>query len=50
VDGLFFEVHDNPAEALCDGPNAFPLEEFAAHARRLLAIHDAAHGGDDHES
>jgi len=50
VDGLFFEVHDDPANALCDGPNAFPLAEFAAHARRLLAVHAAAHGGDTHES
>ncbi|MBN2430256.1 MAG: 3-deoxy-8-phosphooctulonate synthase [Acidobacteria bacterium] len=50
VDGLFFEVHDDPSRALCDGPNAFPLVEFAAHVRRLLAIHAAAHGGNAHES
>lgn len=29
ADALFFEVHENPKEALSDGPNAFPLEQFA---------------------
>ncbi|MDD3437247.1 MAG: 3-deoxy-8-phosphooctulonate synthase [Candidatus Gastranaerophilales bacterium] len=24
--GLFFEVHPNPSEALCDGPNMIPLD------------------------
>jgi len=28
--GLIIEVHDRPAEALCDGPQAMPPEEFAA--------------------
>lgn len=28
VDALFFEVHDNPALALSDGPNALDLESF----------------------
>ena len=45
VDGLFFEVHDDPAHALCDGPNAFPIQSFEAFVRRLLDIHRAAHGG-----
>ncbi len=26
VDGVFLETHDNPAEALSDGPNACPLQ------------------------
>ena len=30
VDALFFEVHDDPDNALCDGPNQIPLEEFPA--------------------
>jgi len=49
VDGLFFEVHDNPAQALCDGPNALPLCQFETFVRRLLAIREAAHGGVDHD-
>ena len=28
ADGLFVEVHDNPDQALSDGPNALPLSEF----------------------
>ena len=50
VDGLFFEVHDDPARALCDGPNALPLDQFEAFARRLLAIRATAHDGADHDA
>jgi len=28
IDGMFLEVHDNPAKALSDGANALPLEQF----------------------
>ena len=28
VDGIFLEVHDNPDEALCDGPTQWPLDEL----------------------
>lgn len=28
ADGFFFEVHENPEEALSDGPNMIPLHEF----------------------
>jgi D-arabinose 5-phosphate isomerase GutQ len=30
VDALFFEVHDDPAHALCDGPSQLPLDAFAS--------------------
>ena len=30
VDGIFMEVHDNPAIALSDGPNALPLDRLEA--------------------
>ncbi len=30
VDGLFFEVHDRPSEALSDGANALPLDQLPA--------------------
>ena len=30
VDALFFEVHDDPDQALCDGPNQIPLADFPA--------------------
>ena len=28
IDGMFLEVHDDPARALSDGANALPLEQF----------------------
>ena len=41
VDGLFMEVHENPARALSDGPNAYRLGRLRPLLQRLLAIHDA---------
>ncbi len=38
VDALFFEVHDDPTNAPCDGPNQIPLEQFGALLDELLAI------------
>ena len=43
IDGLFMEVHQNPAEALSDGPNQIPLAEIEAILTRLTKIHQAAH-------
>jgi 2-dehydro-3-deoxyphosphooctonate aldolase (KDO 8-P synthase) len=42
VDGLFMEVHENPARALSDGPNAYRLGRLATLLKRLLAIRAAA--------
>ena len=41
VDGLFVEVHDNPARAKSDAQNALPLERLEPLLRRLMRI-DAA--------
>jgi 2-dehydro-3-deoxyphosphooctonate aldolase (KDO 8-P synthase) len=38
VDGVFMEVHDNPAQALSDGPNALPLPRLAPLVESLIAI------------
>ena len=47
VDGLFMEVHPDPAKALCDGPNSWPLDQVTPLLRQLLAIRAAvAEGGD----
>jgi 2-dehydro-3-deoxyphosphooctonate aldolase (KDO 8-P synthase) len=43
VSGLFMEVHENPARALSDGPNAYRLGRLSALLRRLIRIHEAAH-------
>lgn len=40
VDGLFMEVHPDPAQALCDGPNSLPLSEVPALWRELKALHE----------
>jgi len=42
VDALFFEVHDRPDRAPCDGPIQYPLEKFAALLDALLALDHAA--------
>src|ERR1051326_953006 len=41
VDGVFMEVHDNPAEAKSDGANALPLNELENVLAELLAIRNA---------
>lgn len=38
VDGLFMEVHDNPAKALSDGPNALPLQRLRPLLHQLYAL------------
>jgi 2-dehydro-3-deoxyphosphooctonate aldolase (KDO 8-P synthase) len=42
VDGIFMEVHENPARALSDGPNAYRLGRLKKLLQRLLAIDAAA--------
>ncbi len=39
ADGIIVEVHPNPDEALCDGPQALLADDFAAYAE---AVHRAA--------
>jgi len=38
VDGIFLEVHENPAQALSDGTNALPLAELPALLGKLKQI------------
>jgi 2-dehydro-3-deoxyphosphooctonate aldolase (KDO 8-P synthase) len=42
VDGVFLEVHPDPARALSDGPNSLPAEEVEGLLRVLLALRAAA--------
>jgi 2-dehydro-3-deoxyphosphooctonate aldolase (KDO 8-P synthase) len=44
VDGVFMEVHDNPAKALSDGANALALEKFGPLAERLMKISSLVRG------
>jgi 2-dehydro-3-deoxyphosphooctonate aldolase (KDO 8-P synthase) len=39
VDGVFLEVHEDPARARSDGPNALPLVRLAPLLDRLARIH-----------
>jgi len=38
IDGLFWEVHENPEKALCDGPNSLYLKDLRPMLEDLLAI------------
>jgi 2-dehydro-3-deoxyphosphooctonate aldolase (KDO 8-P synthase) len=38
VAGLFMETHPDPDNALSDGPNALPLDDFEPLVERLMAI------------
>ena len=40
-DGIFMEVHENPSQALSDGPNQVPVNDLPKHLRMLKAIHAA---------
>ncbi|MCH4179262.1 MAG: 3-deoxy-8-phosphooctulonate synthase [Megasphaera sp.] len=40
IDGVFMEVHDNPEEALCDGPNMLYLSQVEGVLRDMIAIND----------
>ena len=41
ADGLQIEVHNDPAHALCDGPQSLKPEEFALLATKLHKLHGA---------
>jgi 2-dehydro-3-deoxyphosphooctonate aldolase (KDO 8-P synthase) len=42
ADGVFMEVHDDPARAKSDGPNSLDLEHLSALVARLARIREAA--------
>jgi 2-dehydro-3-deoxyphosphooctonate aldolase (KDO 8-P synthase) len=41
IDGVFMEVHDNPAEAKSDGANALHSTKLRGLLKELLAVHRA---------
>ena len=43
-DGIFMEVHENPARAFSDGPNQVRLNDLPKHLRMLKAIHAVVSG------
>jgi 2-dehydro-3-deoxyphosphooctonate aldolase (KDO 8-P synthase) len=44
VDGIFMEVHSNPDEALCDGPNSLKLDSIYELLSQLKSIHALVNG------
>jgi 3-deoxy-7-phosphoheptulonate synthase len=42
ADGLIVEVHDDPGNALCDGPQALHASEFAGYADRVRRVAEIA--------
>ena len=44
IDAVFLEVHDNPAEALSDGPNMVPLSELESLLTQVLTVDRAVRG------
>jgi 2-dehydro-3-deoxyphosphooctonate aldolase (KDO 8-P synthase) len=45
ISGIFVEVHDNPARALSDGPNALRLDRFESLVKRLLEFDALSRAG-----
>jgi 2-dehydro-3-deoxyphosphooctonate aldolase (KDO 8-P synthase) len=45
IDGIFMEVHDEPARALSDAANALRLDLLEPLLRRLTALHTLVHHG-----
>ena len=44
IDALFLEVHDEPAEALSDGPNMVPLSELEVLLTQVLSVDRSVRG------
>ena len=41
ADGIMIEVHNNPAQALCDGPQSLTPEQFEQTARKIFKVREA---------
>jgi 3-deoxy-7-phosphoheptulonate synthase len=42
ADAIIVEVHNEPEEAICDGPQALPTETFADYADQVYAVAEVA--------
>ena len=42
ADGIIVEVHNEPDEAICDGPQAIATERFADYAQQLRVVAEIA--------
>jgi 2-dehydro-3-deoxyphosphooctonate aldolase (KDO 8-P synthase) len=48
IDALFWEVHENPEKALCDGPNSLALDSLRAMLGEIMAIDAIVKGNRKH--
>ena len=46
IDALFWEVHEDPDRALCDGPNCLPLAQLRQSLQEVMAIDRIVKGAD----
>ena len=44
ADGLMVEVHPDPDQALCDGPNSLKLDTMVDLLAQLKSIHEITNG------
>ena len=49
ISGLFMETHPDPANALSDGPNAWPLQKMESLLQVLMQIDATVKKGTLHE-
>ena len=42
ADGIIVEVHNEPENAICDGPQALPTETFADYAEQVYSVAEVA--------
>ncbi|MEM9088826.1 MAG: 3-deoxy-8-phosphooctulonate synthase [Cyanobacteria bacterium P01_F01_bin.53] len=45
IDALFMEVHENPDQALSDGPNMVPLDKLEAVLTQIIRVREALNSG-----
>ena len=45
IDALFMEVHENPDQALSDGPNMIPLSQLEAVLTQIVRVREALNSG-----
>jgi 2-dehydro-3-deoxyphosphooctonate aldolase (KDO 8-P synthase) len=50
VSGLFMETHPDPAKALCDGPNAWPLAKMKSLLEVLMRLDQVCKASELHET
>jgi 2-dehydro-3-deoxyphosphooctonate aldolase (KDO 8-P synthase) len=41
IDALFMEIHENPDQALSDGPNMIPLAQLESVLKQILSVRSA---------